>query len=137
MMASWGSNPGPAVMLRSRQEVVERAEAYFHAHQGDGVTLSRLCRIFGWSERGLRNAFYSVRGMGPKRCLMVERLREVRRTLSDETSGPTSVTQVATAYGFYELGRFAAIYKKEFGEAPSDTLRAATRKPPRTQEAQH
>jgi transcriptional regulator GlxA family with amidase domain len=112
----------------SRREVVERAEAYLHARRGDAVPLSELCRMVGLSERGLRNAFYSVRGMSPKRCMLVDRLRGVRHALSDECSKPVSVTGVATAYGFYELGRFSAIYKKEFGEAPSETLRATMRK---------
>ena len=111
----------------SRQEVVERAEAYLHAHRGDAIPLSRLCRIVGRSERGLRNAFYTVRGMSPTRCMLLDRLQGVRHTLSDPCSRPASVTGVATAFGFYELGRFSAIYKREFGEAPSDTLRASIR----------
>jgi AraC family ethanolamine operon transcriptional activator len=117
----------------SRREVVERVEAYLHARRGGAVPLSELCRLVGLSERGLRNAFYSVRGMSPKRCMLVDRLRGVRHALGDECSKPVSVTCVATAYGFYELGRFSAIYKKEFGEAPSETLRATIRKSARNE----
>ena len=51
------------VVFASRQEIVERAEEYVNAHMGDAVSLSRLSRAVGLSERGLRNAFYSVRGM--------------------------------------------------------------------------
>jgi len=116
------------VVFASRQEIVERAEEYVNAHMGDAVSLSRLSRAVGLSERGLRNAFYSVRGMSPKRCILAGRLKRVRHALSDARSRPASVTGVATAYGFYELGRFSAVYKKQFGEAPSETLRATTRK---------
>jgi AraC family ethanolamine operon transcriptional activator len=112
----------------SRQEVVERAEAYVRTHGDSTVPLSTLCRIVGLSERGLRNAFYSVRGMGPKRYMLVERLEAVRRALSDPRTRPTTVTGVATEHGFYELGRFAASYREAFGEAPSETLRGAGRK---------
>lgn len=114
--------------IASRQEAVEHAEAYLRAHIDRPVSLSSLCRVVGLSERGLRNAFYRVRGMAPKRCMLVERLEAVRRALSDVRTRPTTVTGVATDYGFYELGRFAASYREAFGEAPSETLRGAVRK---------
>jgi AraC family ethanolamine operon transcriptional activator len=116
------------VAIASRQEIVERAEAYMRAHMDCPVPLSRLCHIVGVSERGLRNAFYGVRGMSPKRCMLAERLQGVRRALSYSGTRPTTVTSIATNYGFYELGRFAAAYKEAFGEAPSETLRGTGRK---------
>ena len=61
--------------------------------------------------------------MGPKRCLLAERLQGVRRALRDSDRTRSTVTSIATGYGFYELGRFAATYKEAFGEAPSETLR--------------
>jgi AraC family ethanolamine operon transcriptional activator len=112
----------------ARREIVERAEAYARAHLDSQVPLSRLCRVVGVSERALRNAFYGVRGMSPKRCMLADRLQGVRRALSDTGSRPNTVTSVATDYGFYQLGRFAAIYKETFGEAPSETLRGTRRK---------
>jgi len=107
----------------SRQEVVERTEAYVRAHMDAPVPVATLSRIVGISERALRNAFYVVRGMGPKRCLLAERLQGVRRALRDSDRTRSTVTSIATGYGFYELGRFAATYKEAFGEAPSETLR--------------
>ena len=123
MTASDRRNSVQPVLAAARRATVERAEAYVHAHPGDDVTLSTLCRVVGLSERGLRNAFYGVRGMSPKRCILVDRLQAVHDRLSDSQSRPASVTCVATAYGFSELGRFSAIYKKQFGEAPSDAAR--------------
>jgi AraC-like DNA-binding protein len=112
----------------SRRDVVERAEAYMRAHLDAPVSISRLCRVLGYSERGLRNAFYNVRGKSPKRCLLIERLESVRRALLNRSTEPTTVTGVAADYGFYELGRFAATYKEAFGEAPSETLRGLARR---------
>jgi len=109
----------------SQWEAVERAEAYLRAHVDATVSLAQLCRIAGLSERGLRNAFYGVRGLSPKRCTLRLRLQGVRRDLREAVAGRTTVTSVATRYGFYELGRFAGAYKAMFGEVPSATLRRA------------
>lgn len=122
------SSRRPPKSPTSRQQVVERAESYVRAHPDTAVPISRLCRIAGVSERGLRNAFHSVRGMSPKQYLLTERLHGVRRALTASGCQPTTVTDAATNYGFFELGRFAASYREAFGEAPSDTLRAAIRR---------
>jgi AraC-like DNA-binding protein len=114
--------------LPSRRDVVERAEAYLRADAGGRVPLAKVCRLLGLSERGLRNAFYDVRGMSPQRYMRAERLEKVRRELSRNTGRSTTVTGVATRHGFYELGRFAATYRHAFGEAPSETLRASALK---------
>jgi transcriptional regulator GlxA family with amidase domain len=108
--------------------VVERIEAYARAHTSTRVPISRLCLIAGLSERGLRNAFYRTRGMSPTRCILAERLQGAHRALTDAANRPTTVTAVATRFGFHELGRFAAAYKESFGEAPSETLRGTVRK---------
>jgi AraC-like DNA-binding protein len=84
--------------------------------------------VAGLSERALRDAFYSVHGMGPKQWMLAERLKHVHSILSRGESAPISVTGAATRYGFYELGRFAATYKEAFGEVPSETLRSAMRR---------
>ena len=109
-----------------RQAVVERAEAYIRAHLDSPIPLSRLCRVLGVSERGLRNAFYEVHGTGPKRWMMDERLHGVQVALRERRGIAITVTEVATDHGFYQLGKFAAIYRKTFGEAPSTTLHSAS-----------
>lgn len=109
--------------------MVERAEAYVRAHFDTPVPVSRLCQVLGVSERGLRNAFQGVRGLGPKRSMLAMRLQGVHRALSELTAEPTTVTRIATGYGFYELGRFAGIYRGAFGEAPSATLHGTVESP--------
>ena len=109
-----------------RQAVVDRAEMYIRANLHSSIPLSRLCRVAGVSERGLRNAFYAVHGVGPKRWMLAERLQGVQVALRARRDIDVTVTSVATDHGFYQLGKFAAIYKKTFGEAPSATLHSAS-----------
>ena len=109
--------------ITSRQQVVERAEAFLSTRIDKSVSIAQLCRVAGVSERSLRNAFYDVRGMSPKRWAVRTRLAEVRRALSDANGTRGAVTTIATDHGFFELGRFASTYKAVFGETPSATLR--------------
>ena len=109
--------------IASRRQVVDRAEALLRSRVGVGVSIAQLCRVAGVSERSLRNAFYDVRGMSPKRWAVRARLAEVRRALGDANGSRGAVTIIATEYGFFELGRFASTYKSVFGETPSETLR--------------
>jgi AraC-like DNA-binding protein len=109
--------------IMSRREVVERAEAFLSARIGESVSIAQLCQVSGVSERCLRNAFYDVRGISPKRCAVRARLAEVRRALRVANGGRGTVTTIAADYGFFELGRFAGTYKAVFGESPSQTLR--------------
>jgi transcriptional regulator GlxA family with amidase domain len=113
---------------KSHRETVQRVEAYLRAHFDSPMRVSTLSRMAGLSERGLRDAFYTVHGMSPKQWMLAERLKQVHRVLSGEKATPISVTGAATRYGFFELGRFAATYREAFGEVPSETLRGAMRR---------
>jgi transcriptional regulator GlxA family with amidase domain len=77
----------------------------------------------------LRYAFQEVCGVSPKRFALRQRLRAARETLRTADPDQITVTEVATLYGFFELGRFAGQYKAAFGETPSRTLRARVRHP--------
>jgi AraC-like DNA-binding protein len=123
------SSPGPRrpVERPSRRQAVERVEAYVRAHRDARVPISRLSLLAGLSERALRTAFHDMRGMSPNRWMRAERLEYARRVLCNPADERVTVTDAATANGFYELGRFAAVYREAFGEPPSDTLRGALR----------
>jgi AraC family ethanolamine operon transcriptional activator len=106
----------------SRRRVVQRASAFLRDHAAEGVRIGDLPRIAGVSERALRNAFHREHGLSPKQFDLRERLQSARRALCDVNVGRT-VTTIASEFGFFEPGRFAKIYKRAFGESPSQTLK--------------
>ena len=109
--------------VSSRLRVVLEAEDLLRGHLDDPITIGALSKSVGVSERTLRNAFADVHRESPKRYFLNERLRRAQQALRDVRCAETTVTAVATQYGFYELGRFALQYKAMFGESPSHTLR--------------
>ena len=115
----------------SQRQVVERASQLLREHAGEGGRIGLISRAVGVSERTLRNAFRRTHGLSPKQYDLRERLRAVRQALCDVSSSDT-VTTVASQYGFFELGRFAGLYKHAFGESPSQTLRSRRRLSPET-----
>ena len=91
------------------------------------MTIAELSRVAGVSDRTLRAAFHDVIGRQP------EAVRDrrsgcasARTALLAADPKTTTVTDIATEYGFYELGQFAGRYRHAFGELPSRTLQHAT-----------
>jgi AraC-like DNA-binding protein len=50
-------------------------------------------------------------------------LHQARRALRAADPTVTTVTEIATQFGVWQLGRFARDYRYLFGELPSETLR--------------
>jgi transcriptional regulator GlxA family with amidase domain len=67
-------------------------------------------------------AFRNARGYTPMEFLTEQRLQSAREKLLKPHS-VTSVSSIALDCGFMNLGRFSQVYRRRFGERPSDTLR--------------
>lgn len=108
---------------------VKRAEDYMLAHADEDVAMADLCAAAGVSASALFRGFRRFRGTGPMAYLKEVRLERARSELERHEIGETTVTEIATKWRFYHLGRFAADYMRRFGESPSTTLRAARKLP--------
>ncbi len=106
--------------------VMRRLEELLESNLDQTLYISELCAAVGASERTLRACCQEHLGMSPMRYLWLRRMHLARRGLRMADAATTNVTEVATSYGFWELGRFSVAYRSLFGESPS----AALRRPP-------
>jgi AraC family ethanolamine operon transcriptional activator len=112
---------------RDHARVLRRALAHLREHAERPVYTLDLCASADVSERTLRTVFRQYFGMGPMHYLKLHRLQQVRRALCADSSDASSVKSIALALGFWELGRFAADYRRLFAESPAETLRRTAR----------
>jgi AraC-like DNA-binding protein len=99
-----------------------RLNEFLRARPMAATSPAELAQAIGMSDRTLRRVVLAQFGMSVGSYLRVRRLNAVHRELRDPARTPPSVTEVATRYGFFDLGRFAAQYHRLFGELPSRTL---------------
>ncbi len=107
----------------NRRHLVKQADAFMREHIDHPITVTDICREMVQSKRSLYYAFQENYGLPPMEYLKQLRLQHVRRNLKRSDPKTTSVTKVASSYGFWHMGQFSADYKKMFGESPSITLK--------------
>jgi len=86
-------------------------------------TAADLAATVGVTSRTLLRTFQESFGVPPKRYLMLRELHAVRRSLREASTEDATVAEVLTRHGVWEFGRFAARYRRQFGESPAETLR--------------
>ena len=109
---------------RKRQIAVNRAREYMSENLETDLVIEDICRIAGVSWRTLDYAFREYLGITPKRYLAMLRLTTVRRALRQPIAGET-VSAIANRWGYWHMGKFAADYKRQFGQLPSETIKGA------------
>jgi AraC-like DNA-binding protein len=110
-----------------------RALRWLDGRPDEPIKLDTLAALAGVRPRTLEGHFKTYLGTTPLGWVRRLRLARARQQLlaADEQA---SVTNIAIANGFSELGRFAAQYRRQFGELPSQTLRAVRSKSSGTDE---
>jgi transcriptional regulator GlxA family with amidase domain len=92
------------------------------ADTADGqVNMDDVARQLGVSSRCLRQNVRRHCGTSAGALWRHRRFVRVRHALA--AANGATVTEIAVAHGFYQLGRFAGQYRDLFGELPSETQR--------------
>lgn len=107
----------PATSSRIVRAVVDTVES----HPEWRYSPASLAREHGVSVRTLERSFRRDLDTTPTAYLRTARLRRVHDVLRAAVPDAVSVQQVAHAWGFINLGRFARDYQELFGELPSHT----------------
>jgi AraC-like DNA-binding protein len=110
------------VMTPSPDVFLERAERYIAENLTDDLNLDDMVTAAETSASSLLRAFRLHRGTTPMRYVKQLRLEAVHRALLASNPKTAKVSEVASEYAFFQFGRFAAEYKRMFGELPSETL---------------
>ena len=101
-----------------------RKAVYYATHNLESdITLEQLAAEAGISKRRLQSEFAGQFGLGPMTWLKKLRLQQVHRQLRDCNASQGTVTTIAARWGFTNPSNFANLYRREFGELPSETLK--------------
>jgi AraC-like DNA-binding protein len=97
---------------------VVRAEHYMRLHVGEAISIDQIAAAAGCSVRALQVAFRRFRGRTPTDELRRIRLEQAHREMLNSPDAQT-IMAIAARYGFSNPGRFAAQYRRMFGQSPS------------------
>jgi AraC-like DNA-binding protein len=109
---------------RKHATVMKRFLALAQDHANQPMPLPEVCAAVGVTQRTLQACCQEQLGLSPRRYLTLRRLHLAHGALRRAAPGEATVTDIATQYGFWELSRFAGVYRSLFGQSPSVTLRA-------------
>jgi AraC-like DNA-binding protein len=125
MVASLGATGAVEVghINRTHAAAMRRLEEALEANSDHTLYIAELCAAAGVSDRTLRLICQEHLGMSPMQYLRLRRMHLARRALRAADPAASSVTEIATNCGFWELGRFSVAYRSLFGESPSASLR--------------
>lgn len=114
------TRPAPAPGKRP----VRHALDYIERNLSEPLTMNDIAESIGVSVRSIQQGFRDELGTTPMAYLRDRRLERAREELADaEVSDGVTVTSVAEHWGFTHLSSFAVLYRKRWGESPSETLR--------------
>jgi AraC family transcriptional regulator, ethanolamine operon transcriptional activator len=116
--------------LHSRARIARAVLQILRDRLDDPPSVTELCAAVSAKERTLHLSCVEAFGRPPALLLAELRLSAAHRALLHPRE-ETSVTAVAALYGFNHFGRFAASYRRQFGELPSATFARARGHQPR------
>jgi AraC-like DNA-binding protein len=120
---SAGPEGTDTVMADRHQDLLDRFEALLKSEPEGHLSVAGISAALRVSDRLLRRCCEQHLGVSPTGYLRLRRMQLVHRDLRCGSPNTMTVAIAAQRYGFHNSGRFASIYREQFGELPSVTLR--------------
>ena len=106
---------------RNRDARIARAVDLVHDRFADPLTIDELARAAAMSRYHFSRAFRAALGASPYQYLQRVRIERARELLHGSRR---SITEVALAVGFTDLGRFSRAFRAHLGHLPSEARSA-------------
>jgi AraC-like DNA-binding protein len=101
---------------------VQRAVTFIDEHADDDITIADIAAAAFVTVRAIQLAFRRHLDTTPMEYLRQVRLDRARRDLAAADPARETVTSIAYRWGFSNVSRFAAAYRRAYGVLPKHTL---------------
>ena len=115
-------NNNVSLQFRKQAQLIRNIEPWLLETLPENHSVHDICNAFKVNERTLLRIFMQWYGISPKQYLLSLRLNRVRKELFQASPLQKKVTDIANCWDFWHMGHFAMLYKRQFGELPSETL---------------
>jgi AraC family ethanolamine operon transcriptional activator len=123
LLALAGSRPADKLRLTGRKQIIlQRVRGYIEANADKAITVLELAKASGCCVRTLEYVFRDCFNVTPKAYLNSRRLVGAQHELIRSLPLNSTVSEIASRWGFWHMSQFATDYRRFFGELPSATL---------------
>ncbi|CDX53883.1 putative transcriptional regulator protein,AraC family [Mesorhizobium plurifarium] len=99
---------------------IRRGIEFMRANVNQPITMPMVANAAGVSTRALEAGFRAFKNTTPAAYLQMLRLQAAREDLLDP-GNRMLMKEICLKWGFFQFGRFAAVYRAHYGENPSET----------------
>ena len=121
--ANLSNSTGRFIPMQNASEPLKQAVFFARENLDKELSMEQLVNVAGVSMRQLQAEFSKHFAMGPMSWIKKMRLQQVRNQLQHCSNNKNTITNIAAHWGFTNPSNFANLYRKEFGELPSDTVK--------------
>ena len=109
------------IPLRNASQTIRKSVRLIKKNLRNEIRVSQLADQVGVSSRQLQSEFARHFQMGPVGWIKKLRLHKTRNEIESRSRRNDTITKIAASWGFTNPSNFSSLYRKEFGELPSET----------------